>query len=381
MYLVLVGGFSQPLRMAGWNPVNPAVWGNFRPMPLAIFYFATIFSATFFNVAFYHEVMRAFSGERPSLARGLRFSLSRVGPIASWTMFPWSVGMIMRLIGERFGWVARIVGVFAGFAWSVAAVFAIPVLARDGALDPMAVLRDSSTLVRRTWGGLVYGFASLAPFAFVFMLVSGVVVGVAGSAMGISPAGMTAASMVGALCFFVALAAIRDASIVAPCTFMPPRASYRTRFFSPTWTQWMENQEHVTANRSSFNGGCAAPAATARSPRMDAGFARKWATVSAWHFVMLVIVVGLFSIRSTDFSCLHRLRSLPVYEGAVSRVKEAPAAIAALGTPIKEGFLFSGTFSLDDTSNDARYRISDLCSQRRRCGSGQSVPIAWKMAL
>src|SRR5438309_7712279 len=40
---------------------------------LAFLYFVAMFIATFFNVAFYHEILAALSGEAVSLERGLKF--------------------------------------------------------------------------------------------------------------------------------------------------------------------------------------------------------------------------------------------------------------------------------------------------------------------
>ena len=134
---------------------------NPHPATLLELYFAAMFLGTFFNVALYREVMRAYAGERPSLVRGLRFAFSRVVPVFTWTLFAASIGMIIRMVGQRFGWVGRLAGFLGGVTWSVAAVFSIPVLIREETSDPTAVLRHSSATVRRTWGDLVWGVVSL----------------------------------------------------------------------------------------------------------------------------------------------------------------------------------------------------------------------------
>jgi hypothetical protein len=128
---------------------------------IASCYLVTMLVATFLNVAFYHEMMEAFAGGRPSVSRGICFAMSRIVPILTWTLFVGSVGLLLRALSERLGWLGKIVVGVTGFAWSVSAVFAIPVLVRDGTMDPVQLLRHSASLVRGTWGELVYGLVRL----------------------------------------------------------------------------------------------------------------------------------------------------------------------------------------------------------------------------
>ena len=44
---------------------------------VAFLYFVSMFVATFFNVAFYNEILAALSGDQVSLSRGLKFACSR----------------------------------------------------------------------------------------------------------------------------------------------------------------------------------------------------------------------------------------------------------------------------------------------------------------
>src|SRR5687767_12454182 len=46
-----------------------------------LIYMTSMVLGTFFNVAFYHELMRAFAGDPISVRRGWQFALSRIGPI------------------------------------------------------------------------------------------------------------------------------------------------------------------------------------------------------------------------------------------------------------------------------------------------------------
>lgn len=126
-----------------------------------ITYLLSMVVGTFFSVAFYHELLRGFAGDAISLRRGARFALSRLRSILAWSLLAATVGLLIRAIEERLGWLGRLVLGLIGATWSVAAVFAIPVLVRQPANNPLVVLRASATLLKRTWGETLVGFLGL----------------------------------------------------------------------------------------------------------------------------------------------------------------------------------------------------------------------------
>src|SRR5688572_16885903 len=58
-----------------------------------LIYLTSMIVGTFFNVAFFHELLRAFAGEPILLRRGWQFALSRLGPILSWSLLAATVGL------------------------------------------------------------------------------------------------------------------------------------------------------------------------------------------------------------------------------------------------------------------------------------------------
>ena len=143
---------------------------------LAAIYFVSMVSATFFNVAFYNEIIQALAGGRVSIRSGLGFARRRLRSIVLWSLFAGAVGLLIRALEERFGWVGRMVMRFVGMAWSVASVFVIPVMIREGNANPLALLKNSAATLKKTWGealigyvgvGLVSGLVLLGSFLFV----------------------------------------------------------------------------------------------------------------------------------------------------------------------------------------------------------------------
>ena len=130
---------------------------------MTLLYFVAMFIATFCNVAFYHEIMAALSGQPVSIVRGLRFAGTRLPSILVWTLFAGLVGLLIKTIEERMQIVGQIVGKIVGIAWSIAAVFAVPVIVRqESTLNPLAILRNSAGALKRTWGEALIGYVGLS---------------------------------------------------------------------------------------------------------------------------------------------------------------------------------------------------------------------------
>jgi hypothetical protein len=138
----------------------------------AAVYLVSLFVATYFNTAFYHEILRALAGEKVSVAGGLRFANGKLRSILLWSLLAGTVGLIIRAIEERMDWLGKIVLAAVGTAWSVAAVFAIPVLIRREDGNPLAVLRDSAVTLKRTWGESLVGFVGINLAGMVLALAA-----------------------------------------------------------------------------------------------------------------------------------------------------------------------------------------------------------------
>jgi hypothetical protein len=142
---------------------------------LFVIYFLSMFLATFFNVAYYSEIMAALNGKGVSFRRGFRTARDRLPAILVWSLLAGAVGWAIRSIEQRVPFAARIVAGLVGTAWSVAAVFAIPVIIREEPLrNPLVILKQSALTLKRTWGeGLIgyVGFSAAGAILFGISLV------------------------------------------------------------------------------------------------------------------------------------------------------------------------------------------------------------------
>ena len=140
---------------------------------LAFLYFVSMFFATFFNVAFYHEILAALGGQPVSIARGLKFAGTKWKLVLMWALFAGLVGLIIRQLEERLSFVGRIIARFIGIAWSIAAVFVIPIIVcEEQNANPVALRKKSAGILKRTWGEALIGYVGLGMVSGLMMIAS-----------------------------------------------------------------------------------------------------------------------------------------------------------------------------------------------------------------
>lgn len=149
------------------------------PTVFGLFYFLLMFAATFLNVAFYHEIFEAFEGRPVSVAAGLKFSSSRVPAIFAWSLCAGLVGVLIRRLEERAGVLGGLIVGLIGAAWSVACVFAIPVIMHSESANPVEILRLSAVTLKKSWGEGLSGYAGLRFGGFLVVFASVILLGVA----------------------------------------------------------------------------------------------------------------------------------------------------------------------------------------------------------
>lgn len=129
---------------------------------LAVLYLVSTFLATFFNVAFYSQILNALRGRPVSVADGLRVAAARVKAILAWSLLTGVVGIIIRAIEERVGIVGRWIAAFIGLAWSVTSIFVVPIIVMEGSgANPVQFLKTSAAMLKKTWGESLLGYLGI----------------------------------------------------------------------------------------------------------------------------------------------------------------------------------------------------------------------------
>jgi hypothetical protein len=123
------------------------------------------------NTAFYFAADAALQGEVMSMRQAFAQAWKRKVRIIQWGLFSGVVGFGINLVGEKLGLFGKILSVLGSIAWSLAIVFAIPVMVRND-VGPVEVLKRSSSLFRKTWGeNMTFGISIGSITVFIVMLL------------------------------------------------------------------------------------------------------------------------------------------------------------------------------------------------------------------
>ena len=145
-----------------------------------LFYLAQYFVIFFFNTALVGAAMIRLEGGDPTLRDGLRIASGKLVPILGYAAIAATVGMLLRAVQERAGFIGKLVSGALGVAWTLASFLVVPVLvARD--IGPIDAVKESALLLKKTWGenligqggvGLVFG---LVFFALIIVGGAGII--------------------------------------------------------------------------------------------------------------------------------------------------------------------------------------------------------------
>jgi hypothetical protein len=146
-----------------------------------LFYLAQYFVIIFFNTALAGAALARLRGEQTSFGDGMALARSRIVSIFGYALIAATVGMVLRLLQERLGFIGRIVVGMLGLAWTVATFLVVPVLASQD-VGPTDAISRSVELLKRTWGenlignagiGVVFGLLMFLAIVIAALLVGG----------------------------------------------------------------------------------------------------------------------------------------------------------------------------------------------------------------
>src|SRR5262245_12419203 len=158
--LFVAGAFDRP---AGESPETASL------VILFLFYLTQYFVIFFFNSALVGAAMIRLDGGDPTVRDGLRIATSRIVQILGYAAIAATVGLILRIIEERAGFIGRWIAGLLGLAFTVATFLTVPILvSRD--IGPMDAVKESATLLKKTWGENIIGNAGMGLVFFVFYL-------------------------------------------------------------------------------------------------------------------------------------------------------------------------------------------------------------------
>ncbi len=134
------------------------------------FYAVNYFVIFFCNSALVGASLIRLRGGDPTVSDGFRIALGKAGLIFKYALVAATVGMVLRAIQERAGFLGRILTSVVGVVWNLATFLVVPVLVTEN-VGPLDAVKRSSELLKKTWGEQVAGnFAVSTVTGFVGFL-------------------------------------------------------------------------------------------------------------------------------------------------------------------------------------------------------------------
>jgi hypothetical protein len=147
------------------------------------FYVCLYFVMFFCNAALVGAAMIRFGGGSPTVADGWRIASARSGRILGYALIAATVGMVLRAIQERVGFLGRFVVGLLGVGWTVATAMVVPVLVSHD-VGPIDAVKESAGLLKKTWGENVIGRGGLS-LAFLVVYLGVIACAVALAVFGV----------------------------------------------------------------------------------------------------------------------------------------------------------------------------------------------------
>ncbi len=145
---------------------------------LFVYYVVIFFIANFFQVGMYTIISARFNGQNLSFGDGVKGAWENMGKIFLWSLISATVGVILRIIAEKFEIAGKIVAGILGAAWSIMTYFSLISLV-IGNKSVKESFKESASIIRKTWGetlivnvgvGFFFGLITLGVAFALFVL-------------------------------------------------------------------------------------------------------------------------------------------------------------------------------------------------------------------
>jgi hypothetical protein len=159
-----------------------------------ITYFLLNLVANFFGGAIIYGATERFRGQDPTVGSSLRGARRKFGPLALFSLMIATVGLIFEILEDRLPFAGKIAAYIFDAAWSIANIFAVPVIVlTEEDVSPIEATKRSVQIIKQVWGesviaNLGIGVISFLTFVAYFAVWAAV-------AAGLSSAGVTSVSV------------------------------------------------------------------------------------------------------------------------------------------------------------------------------------------
>jgi hypothetical protein len=199
--VLVTASFIVPFAVTGGWEMFAEGEGSYLGYVLGfLFYLVQYTVIFFFNSALVGAALIRLDGGDPTVSDGLSIAASRMGSILGYAAVAATVGMVLRFVSERSGWLGRLAVGLVGMAWTLATYLTVPVLVTEN-IGPIEAVKKSAGLFKRTWGEQVVGNFGMGWAFFLaavsWTLVSGALIFAAASVSGPAAAAAVGIAVLG----------------------------------------------------------------------------------------------------------------------------------------------------------------------------------------
>lgn len=181
-------------------------------LPMFLLYVVTYTIGIFFQAAVIAGATERMRGGNPTISSALAAAGRRMGSIVMWAVVAATIGMILRVIHDRVGFVGKVIASLVGAAWSLATFFVVPVLVLEDRTVRESFSR-SVEVFRKTWGETVVGGINLGVATICAWITLVAITGLLAATIGTPALAVFAVGAVLLVVFFSALQGVFVASL------------------------------------------------------------------------------------------------------------------------------------------------------------------------
>lgn len=134
-----------------------------------VFAFVATATVIYFEGALVAGAHERMTGGDPTVRSAMSKAASRLPSLLGWALITMTVGLLLRFLRERMGWLGQMLTFLAEAAWGVATYLVVPAIIIDD-YRSFAGVKQSMSLVRRTWGENLISQAGFGLLSFVLAL-------------------------------------------------------------------------------------------------------------------------------------------------------------------------------------------------------------------
>jgi hypothetical protein len=173
--VLVAASFIAPIFMIGPEIFVEGESASYAAYALGFLFYLVQYSVIFFfNSALVGAALIRLDGGDPTVSDGLAIASKRMGAILGYAAIAATVGMVLRFIAERAGFLGKIITGFIGLAWTLTTYLTVPILVTKD-IGPVDAVKESIAIFKRTWGEQVIGNFGMG-WAVTLMTISWTVV-------------------------------------------------------------------------------------------------------------------------------------------------------------------------------------------------------------